>query len=863
MTNLCVNTIKFLLKIKFFQKRKGTFLLKFICLIISLLIFVPSFTLPFVASGTTRPQFDIDDAVNLPALPLCSNINYLESLFSVGDIPFLVVRGDIDGDGKLDLVTVSDFNGTLSVLRNTSVIGIIDSNSFAPKVDFAIGSFPVAIGDLDGDGRLDLATVDFVDNKVSVLRNTSMRGAIDSNSFAPRVDFATDNNPTSITIGDLDGDGKLDLAIASFSDTVSVLRNTSVIGAIDSNSFTSRVDFAIGSFLGSVALGDLDGDDRLDLAIVDSVRNVVSVLRNTSVIGVIDSNSFAPKVDFATDKRPSSVVIEDLDGDGKLDLAVANEALIDQSKSSVSVLRNTSVRGVIDSNSFATRVDLATDNNLTSIAIGDLDGDGKLDLAVANRNGKSVLVLKNTSNSGSISFTVNPRFPTGRLPSSVAIGDLDGDGKLDLAITNEGDDTISVLRNTSTTGINSFASRVDFATEKGPFSVAIGDLDGDSKLDLAIVNLNSAKVSILRNTSTIGVIDSNSFVPKVDFAISGFSIAMGDLNGDGKLDLVIAGGKVSVLRNTSTIGVIDSNSFAPEVDFATGSSPFSVAIGDLDGDNKLDLAVANFDDESVSVLRNTSTTATIDSNSFAPSIDFSIGGFPRLVKMEDLDGDSKLDLITSNGSIVSVLRNTSVRGTIDSNSFAPKVDWSNGGRRVLSVAIGDLDGDSKLDLATANFDNNTVSVLRNTSVRGTIDSNSFAPKVDFATGDRPISVEIGDLDGDGRLDLAIANISGDTVSVLRNQCQPACPTITLSPSSLPAAKVGTVYSQTITTSGGMSPYIFSTTGALPTGISLSSSGILSGTSSQRGTFSFTITTMDASKCVAEKIYTLKVKKSKK
>ncbi|MBV5323671.1 VCBS repeat-containing protein, partial [bacterium] len=147
-------------------------------------------------------------------------------------------------------------------------------------------------------------------------------------------------------------------------------------------------------------------------------------------------------------------------------------------------------------------------------------------------------------------------------------------------------------------------------------------------------------------------------------------------------------------------------------------SPQSVAIADLDGDGKPDLAIANTN--FASVLRNTSTGGAITSASFAAQVNFSTGGSPRSVAIGDVDGDGKPDLAIGDNTTnkVSVFRNIATSGSFTTASLAAKADFSTGGN--ASLAMGDLDGDGKPEIAVANNNFNTVSVLRNTATSGSI-----------------------------------------------------------------------------------------------------------------------------------------------
>jgi 6-phosphogluconolactonase (cycloisomerase 2 family) len=369
---------------------------------------------------------------------------------------------------------------------------IIDTTSFAAKVDFTTGAAPysVAISDVDGDGKPDLVVANFNSDTVSVFRNTSTSGSITASSFTSKVDFATGSLPSSVTTGDVDGDGKPDLVVSNyFGSTVSVFRNTSTSGSITSGSFASKVDFTTAAYPSSVGILDVDGDGKPDLVVVCEGSNKVSVFRNTSTSGSMTSGSFASKVDFTTGANGRGPAMSDVDGDGKPDLVVAN-----LNSGTFSVFRNTSTSGSI---AFASKVDFATGTQPQSVAIGDVDGDGKPDVVVTNSDANAVSVFRNTSVSGSITFASTVDFTTPH-PFRVAVGDMDGDGKPDLVVSN-GSDTISVFRNTSTSGSIAFASKVDFATGASPYGVAIGDIDGDGKPDVVVTNAGDNTVSVLRN----------------------------------------------------------------------------------------------------------------------------------------------------------------------------------------------------------------------------------------------------------------------------------------------------------------------------------------------------------------------------
>jgi hypothetical protein len=384
---------------------------------------------------------------------------------------------------------------------------------------------------------------------------------------------------------------------------------TGVKGSSAAFGFGSQQPFTTGAGPFSVAVADFNGDGKPDLAIANSNARSVSILLNTTAPGAT-TPSFAPGQGFTTGASPESVVVGDFNLDGKPDLAV-----VEQGSNTVSVLLNTTAPGSATA-SFAPRQAFPTGVGPVSAAVGDFNGDGEPDLAVVNQFSDSVSILLNTTAPGSAvpSFAASQEFDTGSLPNAVAVGDFNGDSRPDLAVANVGSDSVSVLVNTTLPGsaTPSFSPSQDFGTGSAPDGVAVGDLNGDGLPDLAVANFFSNSVSVLLNTTVPGS-PAPTFAAEQEFTTGAFpeSVALGDLNGDGVLDLAVVNSNsnsVSVLLNTTGTGAA-SPSFAARQDFATGTAPASVAIADYNGDGQPDLAVANFRSSTVSVLLNTTGTS--------------------------------------------------------------------------------------------------------------------------------------------------------------------------------------------------------------------------------------------------------------
>ena len=347
-------------------------------------------------------------------------------------------------------------------------------------------------------------------------------------------------------------------------------------------------------------------------------------------------------------------------------------------------------------------------------------------------------VTANVGNSVGLGMASSPR--TGRQPNSVAVGDFNGDGKLDLAVANGDSNTVSILLGD---GTGHFTLASSPATGTGPGSVAVGDFNGDGKLDLAVLNGGSDTVSILLGDGTGHFTLASSPGAGNDVAY----MAVGDFNGDGNLDLAVTNyypsDTVSILLGDGT------GHFTLAYSPAAGLEAAAVAVGDFNGDGNLDLAVTNLWEGTVSILLGDGT------GNFTLAYSLSACDGCSSVAVGDFNGDGNLDLAITN---VYLARLSILLGDGTGNFTLTSTPFT--GEYPYSVAVGDFNGDGNLDLAVADYYGNTVSMLLGDG------KGNFGGVSSPATGPNPVSVAVGDFNGDGKLDVAVANQKGNTVSIL-------------------------------------------------------------------------------------------------
>jgi hypothetical protein len=344
----------------------------------------------------------------------------------------------------------------------------------------ATGTGPVSVAavDLDGDGDRDLAVAGVSSGAVTILRNTGT-GNFNEPGTSP---VPAGSFPSSLTAADLDGDGDRDLAVTNqVSNDVTILRNNGSGNFVQPASSPEPA----GSTPASIVAADLDGDGDRDLAVADHTpTNNVTILKNTGHGNFFQASS-SPE---SAGDSPSSMVAADLDGDGDVDLAVAN-----QQSFNVTILRNNGSGNFTEPASSPE----AAGTHPQGITVADLDGDGDKDLAVANQSSNDVTILKNGGTGNFVQPASSPE-PVGMRPFAVVAANFDGDGDRDLATANHDSDNSTILSNNGLGNFTEPATSPETVGD-GPWALAAGDLDGDLDPDLVVANNQVSTLTILKN----------------------------------------------------------------------------------------------------------------------------------------------------------------------------------------------------------------------------------------------------------------------------------------------------------------------------------------------------------------------------
>ncbi|MGB6386309.1 MAG: FG-GAP-like repeat-containing protein [Terriglobales bacterium] len=702
---------------------------------------------------------------------------------SVGSI----VTGDFNKDGNLDFaVTYADdgANQYLQIYLGNGAGGFTLKGSTytlgSPYYDLANG---LATADIRGNGDLDLITIDTgyqsgVGGVVVLLGNGD-------GTFQAPTEMSV-NYPSGVAAADINHDGKVDLVVLSRQSGDGII----TLMGNGNGTFQAPVFYQEGDNSGptGIAIGSLTTKNNADVVI--TVGNGAYVYLNNG------KGVFATPVQYGSSANASSVVITDVNGDKKNDLVVSSS-----SSGAIWVLLG---KG---NGTFSAGTSYNTDGGTQNVVAADFNGDKKLDFATSNSNGQWVTVALGN---GDGTFRSSSQYGNTDSPiMAIASADLNGDGYPDVVLGNGGTGVgITVLLGSSHGVLgapDSITVGCGEAGRSGINSIALGDVNGDGKIDVVATTLGNCDNNVIAVLAGLG---TGKFKTPVYYSTGStqqaYSIQLADFRGKGLLDIVIsnADGSLSVFLNKGK-GAYDAAVIIPA---ASGTDAGYIAIGDFNNDGKLDIAVTNFSSTAINVLLGNGD------GTFQAPISTPSPIQPYALTSGDFNKDGKLDIAVSGwgtGDSLTIFTGNG-DGTFKVGTPYAFNTWEQcyptGAAALYWISAGDLNQDGKLDLAIGVQNNSCDTEYTGQNSWG--DALVYLGNGDgtFQQDDGPwlgggrgtSGIVLADFNDDGMIDIAVAGsqlASEQWVSVIQNNTQP----VSISPLALTyAAKAVGVKSPTET-----------------------------------------------------------------
>lgn len=667
------------------------------------------------------------------------------------DAPFLV--GDLNGDGKADLILVQPYGYNCDRARGSAArppdvpcgafvfVFLSDgAGGFAAPVTYPVTPFSLQGGllaDLNGDGKLDILAFDNLtpSNVVEVLGNGD-------GTFQSPVTLGalTTNAPGNMIFADFNGDGKIDFAGETEGGQLQVTLATGAgLYANAPVSLTTRD----GNYNAcNSTTGDLTGDGKPEIVSFNCNDNTVTVYVNQG------DGSFASGVYYDNNSDQNQAIydgaIADMNGDGKNDVVVINDDAGDVSvflghgDGSLSVKPSSYAVG-----GYAWNTPL----------IADFNGDGLMDV-VESDDLYSLVYLQGY---GDGTFRASPTYPLpnsfdqGAYTYSLATGDFNGDGVPDVVA--------GQLRNYGSTGVvvylgkgdGTFAPGVSYGDQPNMSYVAVGDFNRDGILDIAAIDRQNSEVQIFLGNGDGTFNVGAEYTTSPGDQPSSQNLVVGDFNKDGKLDIAVAN------SNTQDVGVLlghGDGTFAPAVSYSlSGASAYDIKAADLNGDGYLDLAVLVYGEGgAIAILPGDSDNP----GTFGPVNFVGVSGEPNSLALGDLNKDGKVDMAVTerggssfNGQLEIFLNNDGT-GTFPTASTlypASALGGAGGDSWPLDIEMFDMNGDGNLDLVYLNDDYGTLAVALGNG-DGTLSAPTEFPSTEYVAG-----LALSDVNGDGAMDV--------------------------------------------------------------------------------------------------------------
>lgn len=544
--------------------------------------------------------------------------------YSVSGTPTGIVTGDFNNDGHLDLAVSTGANNAVTVLLgdgagNFSVLGSYSTGS---------GTNPAGIvaADFNNDGKLDVATINPGNNTATILLGNG------DGTLGGAIAQATGKDPIAIVTTDVNSDGLADV-IAFDNPAANSGEMDVLLGNGDGTLQTAQVSslsFTPGTL---AAVADFNRDGKPDLALTQQNTDSVGLLlNNTLPTQYPDGRSYsaASQIAQGNGNMADAVAVGDFNKDGLADIAVSY-----LEDNAVRVMTNNGFGG------FNTAATYAVGNQPYDVVSADLNGDGYPDLVTANTNPNSatgsVSVLLNNGKGGNGTFAAAVNYTVGKDPYRVAVGDLNNDGFPDIAVTNYGSNTVSILLGSKTGAFT--LSGTTLSTCANPYGIAIGDF-GQGRQSIAVACYGSSQMEIFANNGDGTFASPNIYTTDTHPG----PLVVGDFNRDGKLDIVTGNttaNDVSFFAGQGNFNFV-AGVISPSLNF-----PSSIAAGDVNGDGILDIVgvAPNFNQVVVTLGKGDGTFGTFQQRDAGR---FGAAKQPWGVALGDFLNDGQLDIVTAN-----------------------------------------------------------------------------------------------------------------------------------------------------------------------------------------------------------------------
>lgn len=482
---------------------------------------------------------------------------------------FSVVVADLDGDLDLDIITSNEDGDNISVLINNG------TGVFNPAVNYTAGdaSITLEVNDLNNDGDIDVVAVNNLDNSISVFVGNG------DGTLQPQMTTAVIGSPRNLVTGDFNADGNVDVVLSCLVGQVLPV----LIGDGTAN-FSLGTSIPVGNTPTSIATADFNADGNEDFVVVNSADNTATVHIGDGAGGFTLQNT------LTTGNNPTAVTVADLDGNGFDDVIVTNYA-----DGNVSVFMNTS--GLFTAGT-------TFNCNITPIRIasGNIDNDGNPDVAVLNENDQVSVLIGN----GTGGFAAPATYATGSSPTGIDLGDANLDGVDDMVVSNSGANNVTYYQNNGTGNLGASTNR---NVGTSPSSAHFGDLNNDGASEIITTNYGSNNVSVIMNNGSGGFSFVTSNYSSSDSGPQ--DAVVDDFDGDGNNDVMVVFEVSSASTGYASIFMGNgSGTLSFFQRFSTGMNPLGIVSADYNNDGKFDVAVVNNNSDNVSILLNTTASAT-------------------------------------------------------------------------------------------------------------------------------------------------------------------------------------------------------------------------------------------------------------